>query len=259
TGNVISGEGTTEGTTNADVQGADGASVSAVESNNPGGGASQTITAGGSVTINGQYGVLTLHSDGTYSYVRTAGTPGGKQDVFTYTLKDGDTDTDTATLTIKIDDSGVTVTTPGADSAGTTVHEAGLPARGSEPAGSNEAANSETTSGSVTFTSPDGVQSIEIGGQPVSLAALANATLNTPVTVANNATGTLVVTGYSYNAATGAGSISYSYTLKDNTSGDTTSAVFTIKVTDLDGDSKSGDLTIKIVDDVPVAKADSDT
>ena len=46
--------------------------------------------------MNGQYGVLTLNADGSYSYTRDAGHAGRRvSDVFTYTLTDGDGDTDT--------------------------------------------------------------------------------------------------------------------------------------------------------------------
>ena len=42
--------------------------------------------------IQGSFGVLTLAADGSYSYTRNAGTAGGVNDVFTYTLTDGDGD-----------------------------------------------------------------------------------------------------------------------------------------------------------------------
>ena len=90
--------------TGADTQGADGASVTHVKSDNGG----DPLTAvGASVTINGQYGTLTLEADGDYTYNRTSSSAG--TDVFTYTLTDGDGDTDTATLTIELDDNGTLV------------------------------------------------------------------------------------------------------------------------------------------------------
>ncbi len=121
-----------------------------------------TATAG-VFTVNGQYGVLTINEDGSYSYARNAGTPGGVSDVFTYTLTDGDGDSDTATLTISIGDSTPTVDVPTTGEAGTSVNEAGLPARGSESEGSGEQAAagvngdpSETTAGTITYTAADG-------------------------------------------------------------------------------------------------------
>src|SRR5262249_47472642 len=70
-----------------------------------------------------------------------------------------DGDPSNTTLTINIGDSTPTVTVPTAGQAGTSVNEAGLPARGAEPEGSGEEAAagpngdpSETTAGPVTFT-----------------------------------------------------------------------------------------------------------
>src|SRR5262249_51487164 len=64
----------------------------------------KVVPNGGSVQIDGDYGVLTIYANGDYSYLRNDGTPGGVEDVFTYTLTDGDGDTTTATLTIGIAD-----------------------------------------------------------------------------------------------------------------------------------------------------------
>ncbi|WJI51161.1 hypothetical protein NLY44_32795 [Mesorhizobium sp. C089B] len=74
-----------------------------------------------------------------------------------------------------------------------------------------------------------------------------------------DATGSLTAS-YVYNPATGAGTISYSYTLVDNTTGDNTTASFAVVVTDTDGDSApAGNLVINIIDDVPTAHADTDS
>ena len=64
-----------------------------------------------------------------------------------------------------------------------------------------------------------------------------------PQLVFTDATGTLVITNYSYNPVTGVGSLTYVYTLNDNTlntNGNTLS--FPIVVTDLDGDAASDTL-----------------
>ncbi len=101
-----------------DTAGADGVTVTAV-----------TGVAAGTVgqATAGQYGVLTLNADGSYSYVRNANAPGKVSDVFTYTITDGDGDTDTATLTITLDNSTPTITdlTPEADGGDVTVQESG--------------------------------------------------------------------------------------------------------------------------------------
>ena len=123
--------------------------------------------------IQGAYGKLTLAADGTYSYLRDAGSQGGHDDVFTYTIKDGDGDLSHTTLTIAIGDSTPTDNIPAPGLASTTVNEAGLPARGGESAGSGEIADgnpnnnsdtSETTSGTIGFTSADGIQTVSLGG-----------------------------------------------------------------------------------------------
>ena len=70
-------------------------------------------------------------------------------------------------------------------------------------------------------------------------------------------TGSLTAS-YTFNTTTGKGTISYSYTLLDNTLGIPT-ASFAVVVTDRDGHSNPpGNLVISIVDDVPVARADTD-
>lgn len=165
------------------------------------------------------YGDLTLNADGSYSYVRDVGTPGGLSDVFTYTIRDGDGDLANATLTIAISDGVVTTNVTVSGGATTTVYEAALAARGVEPQGTSEAlaagANDdlrEAVSGTIAFSAIDGLGSISLGGTTLNLAGAY------PQTVSSNATGTLVVTGISYNAETGAGSIAYTFTLIDNTS-----------------------------------------
>ena len=93
-GNVLTGTGTTSGVNGADVPGADGAQVAGVAAGATDSDLDNASTVG--VEIQGEYGVLTLNADGSYSYTRDAGTPGGVSDVFTYTLKDGDGDLSSA-------------------------------------------------------------------------------------------------------------------------------------------------------------------
>ncbi|MBZ9763008.1 VCBS domain-containing protein, partial [Mesorhizobium sp. CA8] len=140
-------------------------------------------------------------------------------------------------------------TTPSIGTIGAaSVDEAGLPTRNGEPAGSDSASNSETTSGTIAFTSPDGVSQVTLGGH----------VLTTAPQTFTDATGSLTAS-YSLNAATGTGTINYTYTLLDNTSGDNTSVSFGVGVTDADGDvAPTGTLVINIVDDAPTAVADTD-
>ena len=246
-GNVLSGSGTTSGSAGADTLGADGAAVSGFRA-----GSSGNFAAVGT-TIAGQYGTLTLGANGSYTYVRNTNTPGGVSDVFTYQITDGDGDASTATLTINIGDAPNRITFIPEIGEGTEVREPHLPARDGEPAGSQFDGNSETTTGTITFNSPDGVGSVTVSGVTITPGSL-------PQTIVSNATGTLVVTGYSYNPTTGVGSITYVYTLNDNTlntSGSTVS--FPVVVTDLDGDAASDQLDIRIIDDAPFAANDSDS
>lgn len=55
----------------------------------------------------------------------------------------------------------------GIAAATASVNEAGLPVRGNEPAGSNSAANSETTTGSIVYDAGDGLDSITINGTAI--------------------------------------------------------------------------------------------
>jgi hypothetical protein len=182
------------------------------------------VSGGVGAAITGAFGTLTLNADGSYSYVH-AGAAGGGTDVFTYTIRDADGSQSTTTLNIAVADSspgGISIPPEGVASAGTLVDEAGLGARGSEPAGSNPAAPT-TTVGTIAFTS-------------VSLTA-----------------------SFTYNAATGEGTINYSYTLLDNTLG-VPNTSFAVAVTDKDGDRTvaGSSLVIDIKDDGPVAHADTD-
>ncbi|MEQ0925391.1 type I secretion C-terminal target domain-containing protein [Acinetobacter schindleri] len=63
----------------------------------------QSVSAAGT-TINGEYGVLTIYSNGSYTYVGNGEFASiGQSEVFTYTVLNGDgVTTDTATLTINI-------------------------------------------------------------------------------------------------------------------------------------------------------------
>ncbi|WP_150293535.1 beta strand repeat-containing protein, partial [Sphingobium estronivorans] len=220
TGNVVTGAGTVSGAAGADVTGADGAVVA---------------TAG---IFHGTYGTLTLDADGSYSYVRAAGTPGGVSDSFNYTLRDGDGDTSTATLRIDIADSGVTINSIPNGGAGAVVDEAGL----TNPAGSQAGSGLNMTAGTITYSAPDGPATVTINGMPV--------VQGTPIVTDK---GILTITNVSD------GAIDYSYTLTTNTSGDHVTDSFTVTVTDVDGDHATDTLTIAIIDDVPTAVNDVDS
>ncbi|MBA3511969.1 DUF5801 repeats-in-toxin domain-containing protein [Sphingomonas sp.] len=252
TGNVMTGIGTTNSPAGIDTVGADDARVSAVSG---AGGSDSSFDEAGNLVVTGSLGTLTINAAGGYTYVANPDSPGGS-DVFTYTLRDGDGDQSNATLTITVPaDLRPTLDLPAAGQAGTVVDEAGLPPRGGEPAGSGEAADglphngsddSETTSGTIRFTPGDAPAVVRIDGIIVT---------GTVGQTFLGDHGVLTITGY--NAATG--TITYSYTLTDNTSGDNTEDSFAVSVTDADGDVASGNLVIDIIDDVPTARPDTDT
>ncbi|WP_314341480.1 VCBS domain-containing protein, partial [Acinetobacter guillouiae] len=243
TGNVLTGVGTSSGATGADKISADGVSISTVVSDNVS--ANVVTDDGTTLTIEGQYGTLILNkTTGEYSYERHEGTPGGVNEVFTYTLVDGDGDSSTASLTLVIGNSAPLVTLPSSDGESTKVYESGL-----NNGGSKASTDKETTSGTIAFTSPDGLASqdaVKLGGHTL--------------TTADQTFSDGLTARYEYNSATGTGTIHYSYTLPANTSGDNTNATFAVEVTDIDGDkTASGDLVINIIDDAPVAKPDTNS
>ncbi len=243
TGNVITGTDTTSGAAGADVKGADGASVATVTSNNVP--ANIPTVVGGVITIVGQYGTLVMQPDGSYVYTLSAEGPLEATETFIYTLTDGDQDTSTATLTLTIGDSGVTINdlTPGASGGDVTVEEAAL------VDGSNSGSDAETGTGSFTIAAPDGVNTVSIGGTVV----ISNGALVVSPTFTTALGNTFTVTGYD----TVTGVISYSYTLLDNETHPNAGGInnlfenLGVTVTDVDGDSANGTLSVKIVDDVP--------
>uniref|UniRef100_UPI001C30135A beta strand repeat-containing protein n=1 Tax=Mesorhizobium sp. GbtcB19 TaxID=2824764 RepID=UPI001C30135A len=251
-GNVMTGAGETDPATSADVKGADGASVTSAY----GTGAPQDVTSAVTgTTIAGQYGTLTLYSDGHYTYDRAANTPGGVSDVFHYTLTDGDGDQSSTTLTINIGNEPPKLgDIPAAGADGAVVNEAGL-ATGTLHDGSN------ATSGTISFSSPDGVGSVSLGGN-----ALSSDAGSPTVFTAGPGSNGQVSAYYTYDSATGTGTIHYTYTLTadylaaagDNGPNVEANPSFAVTVTDLDGQPALGTLTINVIDDVPTAKADTD-
>ncbi len=141
----------------------------------------------------------------------------------------------------------ITITTPqtpgGAIDAVATVSEAGLPARGSEPAGTNPTSNLETTTGSVQYDPGDAPAVVAVDGTAITAAGQTIATQFGVVTI----------------TAVRTDGFDYSYTLSDNTSGQNVREVLNLTVTDRDGDRATGTLTVTIIDDAPIARADVDS
>ncbi len=260
-GNVFGGPDAGPGDV-ADDAGADGPAVPGPVTGVSFAGTSGTLGA----PLPGRYGTLTLNADGSYSYVLDNTNPAVNAlkdgdtltELFTYVIGDEDGDAATATLTITI--GGATDGTPGivpvdhngASTGENTVDEAGLGSAGD---------TSETTTGSILVTAPDGVASINVGGTTLTLAELADLGTNPVVIVTPK--GTLTLTGFTPSASVGgvptAGTLTYSYTLAENQNhagGEVTDPIALV-VTDAGGDSDAGTLTIVVLDDVPLANDDT--
>ncbi len=235
-GNVITGVGTASGLNGADTVGADNATVTGIRNSE-----STDFLATGSI-IQGQYGKLLMLPNGSYSYVRATGTPGGVADIFTYELTDGDGDTSTATLTINIGDSAVRLLVPSAGDEGTVVDEAGLSERSDEAAGSRDGDGSNLSFGVINFNAPDGPAIITINGVAVTDVYQE---IEFP-------TGTMVI------VAIGSNTLEYAFVLNDNVIAGISVQPITVTVADQDGDIVSASFEIEIVDDAPRAVSDVD-
>lgn len=247
----------------------------------PVGGATESIPAGG-VTVNGQYGTLTIHPDGSYTYVlnesnatvNSLGTGDTLTDVFDYTLADDEGLTDTAQLTITINGRTDGAGTPpsivpedenGTDDPGApetagqnTVHEAGL---------TSPTDDSEITTGDIVVRAPDGIASVTIDGTTLTYADLVDIQNGvTPPVSIDTGEGTLVITGIrDVQGPVGAPTqvvVEYEYTLKDPVShtGPYTDDI-TLLVTDNKPtpDTGTGTLVITIINDVPTAVNDTNS
>lgn len=250
----------------------------------PTGDPSATGIPSGGVTVNGQYGQLTIHPDGSYTYVlnenhptvNSLGNGDSLQDVFDYTLADESNLTDVAKLTITINgrtDGGAGGGTPTIDpedengldnpadpstQGQNTVYEAGLDDAGD---------NSEVTTGDIVVAAPDGIKSVSIGGTTITYTELQDIDDGTlaPVSI-DTGEGTLVVTGIrDVQGPSGAPTrlvIEYQYTLKDPVthSGSYTDNI-ALQVTDNKPtpQTASGTLGIAIINDVPTATNDTNS
>nr|WP_321460558.1 BapA/Bap/LapF family large adhesin [uncultured Vibrio sp.] len=108
-GNLISGDGSGLGEDTIIV----GSTITVLENST---GQSVAVNASGITTIEGQFGTLEIESDGSYRYVAYGDRASvGQNDVFTYTLSDGET-SDTATLSISISGSDLPAVAAQSDS-----------------------------------------------------------------------------------------------------------------------------------------------
>ena len=161
------------------------------------------------------YGTLSMQANGDYPYIRSAGTPGGVTDTFSYTLKDGDSDTSVTTLTISIGDQTPTVTVPVAGQSPRSTKPVCRPAQSagsrSWPAATRSPRRRRRAAPSITSRVMARLPSPSASAQP-------RLTRHRPQTWRKSigAFGTLTITGFTHST------VSYCYTLTNNTSGNAT-------------------------------------
>ncbi|KAE9633880.1 retention module-containing protein [Aeromonas veronii] len=211
------------------------------------------VPAGVAATITG-VGTLIINPDGSYSFTPAPNYDGAVPPV-NYQVTDGQ-DTVTSTLVISITPVDEAVGLDGLTLEGgeVLVSDANL-ADGLAP---NAAAL--TQSGVFTFNAPDGVQSLALGN--VTLITNGQSATSFPLSIISPLGNVLTITAVTYNPVTGAGQVSYSYTLGDNENhtrpaNDTSlSESFSVVLTDSDGDTASDTLDITILDDIPTLAGD---
>ena len=240
TGNVITDS---EADGGRDTQGADGATVSGVASNNIPANVDTTATAGAFVVV-GQYGTLTINTDGSYSYVRAEGSAGGVTDVFTYTLTDGDGDSDTATLTINIEDAEPLT----GENAAVQLDDDAL--TGGNPGGIDDVTpDTANTTGTLAGEGGDGALTFALSdlGAPTGFTyELDNGNLLIKQ-------GTTTVITVTLDTATGNYTVTQNAPIDHEAGLDENDQAFTIsyQISDADGDTANGTLDLSVNDDSP--------
>ncbi len=232
----------------ADTVGADNATLTLVS----GAGGSDSTFSEGVLNVNGQFGSLVIDAQGNYTYTVNPNAPGGGVDVFTYTLTDGDGDTSTATLTItnpdlqpevgpnalvRTDDDAV----PGADG------NPGTPEVGDD-------VDAENLSGTLSGSGGDGALTFDLltTGAPDGFSYVNGP--NGSVLVQQVQGGlTVTVLTITIEPTTGDYTVTQNAPIDHPAGGEENNLSFTINysVTDADGDSAPGTLTINVDDDTP--------
>ena len=203
------------------------------------------VTTGVNTDIAGLHGTLHLNADGSYTYQSTADAiTSDMTDVFVYTIKDGDGDLSTTTLTINLAD--VTIVAPADNDV--LVYESALD---TTVTGSDLAAGTVTGSlGTTSALETDATNQLNgSGGVGALTYALVGSATGTYGTIQINANGSYVYTltkPYDTNPDANNGA-----NTEDNRDS------FTYKVTDANGNTSTGTITVDIVDDVPTAVSET--
>ncbi|USO05283.1 MAG: VWA domain-containing protein [Rhodospirillales bacterium] len=220
-------------------------------------GVDHAVVNGIPTVVNGQYGVLTINANGSYTYVSNGTNPNAVQESFTYTLTDFDGDSDTANLSISIDDVD---TRPEVGPTEVSVDETDL--NPTDEASNvvdgnfgNDGPGTFTVTGAGTFGFM-GAENNQLtsGGVPVTVSVVGNSYVGK---AGADTIFTLVL-----NETTGA----YTFTLigtldhADETNpDDVIKLTFGVTAEDADGDTDTGFITVNVYDDGPVAVDDTGT
>ncbi|HTG64492.1 MAG TPA: VCBS domain-containing protein, partial [Sphingomicrobium sp.] len=238
----------------ADTVGADDASLTSVT------GAGATETTEGGWIVQGQYGVLTIGEDGSYSYTRNPGTPGGVNDVFNYTLTDGDGDVSSTTLTITIEDAHITV----GENPDVLTDDDAVPLAGGNAGGPGDNVDADNLTGTLSGSGGDGPLTFDLQttGAPDGFSYADGPDGSVLVQQVQNGV-TVTVLTITLNASTGAYEVTQNAPiLHDPTNpgaGEGEEGNFennvefniSYTVSDQDDDVETGTLTINVDDDTP--------
>ena len=253
----------------ADIQGADGASLTAVVSVNTPGASAEGVD--GALEIRGEYGTLTIWPGGSYTYVvdrenynkQIMGLKDGEslKDVFAYTLTDRDGDQSYADLIISIN--GTSHSIP-AFSGKVTVDEADLTDdsnKGHEGNAPGIEGIGTATPGSFTLEVMDGLVSMTIDGKAVGLTLNDDGTVtltNTnPPQEFSDENGYLTIDSI---VGVGKYTVNYTYHLTNSTQEHAAGAdrnhldslhSFEVTVSDQGESRQSGLINVDIIDDIP--------
>jgi T1SS-143 domain-containing protein len=210
-------------------------------------GATYTVPSAGQLTIIGIYGTLKIDKTGAYTYTATSSVAADVVETFTYTLRDGEGDSDTAEISFKVRQDDQPIIVNGLNQV-------------------DETGGFDTVSGTVSVNYGGDGPGVVMGTNVFS-SSYALTSVGVPVVVSFNA-GTNTYTGKAgattvFTMVVNANG-TYTFTQLDqldhaNASdpNDAMNLVFGVKATDADGDVGTGNVTIKVLDDGPVANDDN--
>jgi T1SS-143 domain-containing protein len=245
-----------------------------------------TFTATG--TSGGIAGTLVIRADGSYTFTQVApfehtGGNSGEEDLFiniAYRVTDKDGDTASNTLRVRVDDDAPT--TRGNITAGTTTDDdvqTEFPGNAGGSGDDGDGRVAQGGAGALFSVGADGLRSIVMTNPMPSLSTVykntagfaqtEDATWGAPVTSAGGKTTWIATSANNGEVARLEISADGSYTFTQSaplvhastgsTTEDNVSLAFNYAITDGDGDTVTGSLTVNIDDDTPVAQDDTRT